>query len=279
MPRSGSYKWTKKDPIETNRRNVLKKGVATIGIASFGYTTINRSKARSTELSLGDKPFIEVGIKYHISNDQSMGNTDGLPKYLIDEEDSIIGFMQHQGFEGFTDAESIITDGQSFYFDTPSTIYGNKTPTIDTTFDFNKGTGKFLTLSEEIQQPAVRVNSLEENTLQGEVSSNHFTVQPNEVESIRLSERKVNIPKEYVADPEPGKVITEAIEIRPEIKIRNNGLMSLFGSNDTYVIPISSKNQMAKNIYETRVTESESVIRNTGDKELLIVQNGVTNDE
>ena len=256
-----------------------------MGIAGLSYNTITTSRAKSTELSLGHKPFIEVDIKYNIPENRSTGNADGLPKYLIDDQNGIIGFMQHRSFEGFADAEFILTDGQSFYLDVPSRIYGESTLTIDTSFDFNKGTGKFITISEEIQQPEVKITSIKKNTVQGMVNDNYFSVRPNEEKLIKLSDREVKVPKEYVADSKPEELVKEEIKVTPQINIRNKGLMHLFGAQHKYVIPANSENNMTQIIYETRMSEPESVhrdVKNTGpnqDRELLVVQTEVTNNE
>lgn len=252
--------------VSSKRRDFLKKGLGSLCTAGITYATIDSSRAQEFGLSVGESNFIEVVVSYETRRDLSLGNSDGLPRYFLDQDNNILGLVNSPEIRRFIQEDTVVTDGRIVTGISPnsedtSVLYQGSTSVINIgDVKYNRTNERGLFLQNPIQQPTVEIASEMENAIRCSVENEEFTIRSEKEREITLQSRTTEISAGKIREPRAelkseianAERPTETIDVTPKVKIRNNGVVTAFGAAGNYVIPPNTEDPMAKNMIAAR---------------------------
>ena len=259
------------DNKKLNRRNILKTTATSISAGRLSIELINRSEAKDKGYLLSQSMIAESHIYYNVGSDQQAGHGDGQRRYAINESTRQMGIIDDSIVESFSNADNfIITDGEVSQL--PTAVYGRSTSALTLSQTFSSGSERFLVIESEVQEPEVELKQ-NDDTILARINNRKITVPPNEIVETNLPEIEVDVIDHEVRSEDGNSSLT-SINAEPMIRIKNNGILDVFGKEGYSVVPASSENEYINRFINVNSNKPNSrSVKKDGNK-LFIIKRG-----
>lgn len=240
----------KSSSTKAKRREVLKHGLSSLTTAGLVAYSTNLAAARTGDLLLGDVIFGEGTIYYNVPKEESLEIACGSRNYSINRERKVMGLINYRKPGIFSRNKAIISDGSQFH-STPSNIYGKDISNMCVSNIYYQKTQKSLHVAGDYRQAKIDTELASNNSIKLDITDRHtsferdiknsrqISVSPGEEISISLPQRQVTVAENniYLGESDKPDAKYKEIYVEPNIRVRNNGLVQVFGKEGHHVIP------------------------------------------
>jgi len=288
-PTNSTTEDKKDNSTKARRRDVLKYGLTSVTTSGLIVSSIDVGTAAQTEMSLGETHLIETVLQYDVPEGEPLGNACGRRNYSLNRHRGLMGLLDPTTTDIFEQKTVVLSDRHGFH-DRTTELYGNTTTHILVFGDYHGGTERALYLEEEYQQPTIETISVSDGEIECRITdgyrlssldrespaSKEVSISSESDTSITLPKREVTVTENnvYLGMNDKPDVKYKQIEVTPQIKIRNNGLIRVFGRKGYHVLPANPSDpwvERFRGMYPELTTETQAGA--TGDQ-LFVIRKG-----
>jgi len=271
-----------------NRRDVLKTGMSSIGVASLPtISAISSNAAKREGFHLGDTTFVESSIYYEVPEKGKLADSDGKRKFIKNTSETTLGFIDDDLVDRFPQNDMVVHDGRQF-FPVPSSIHRRSTSTLKVTKDIHRATDKALLAESTVDEPRIDIQNkgsneiilkidneaMDGSSMDSEPRKEEIFVSPGELKETALPEVKVDIYNHDHMREDPTEKKTETIHVVPKLFVKNNGMLSVFGKKGYYVVPYDLKSNFINQFIGSQLDHSNSRIVSQKAHDLFVIEKG-----
>ena len=272
-----------------NRRDVLKTGMSSIGVASLPkISAISSNAAKREGFHLGDTTFVESSIYYEVPEKGKLADSDGKRRFIKNTSETTLGFIDDDLVDRFPQNDMVVHDGRQF-FPVPSSIHRRSTSTLKVTKDIHRATDKALLTESTVDEPRIDIQNkgsneiilkidneaMDGSSMDSEPRKEEIFVSPGELKETALPEVKVDICNHDYMREDPTEKKTETIHVVPKLFVKNNGRLSVFGKKGYSVVPYDLKSNFINQFIGSQLDHSNSKIVSQKAHDLFIIEKGV----